>query len=122
MFFFKRALERSGLECEFAHVYDGAAAVQVLQEARSDPTKMPDLIFLHLKMPIMSGFEVLEWVLQQSFASSIRIVVLSGSDQEADRTRARELGAADYLVKPITIKNLADQFRFVADVSKGANF
>ena len=117
-FFFKRALEHSRLECEFAHVYDGVAAVQVLREAHSNPSKIPDLIFLDLKMPLMSGFEVLEWIQQQSFAGSIRVIVLSGSDQETDRTRARDLGASDYLVKPITVRNLSDQLRFIAE---GAN-
>ena len=120
-FFFERALERSRLECNLTHVYDGAAAVDLLREAHSNQSRMPDLIFLDLKMPLMSGFDVLEWIRQQSFASSVRVVELSGSDQEADRRRAGELGASDYLVKPVTLEDLADQLRLVVGPSEGTN-
>jgi CheY-like chemotaxis protein len=101
-YFFKRALKRSGCECELEHVFDGGAAVQRLREALTDASRMPDLVFLDLKMPVLSGFEVLDWIRGQAFASTLQVIVLSGSDQEADRRRARELGAFDFIVKPIT--------------------
>ena len=74
---------------------------------------LPDLIFLDLKMPVMSGFEVLEWLQQQTFAPALRVIVLSGSNQQDDRQRAEALGAADYLVKPISSEELTARLRAV---------
>jgi CheY-like chemotaxis protein len=57
-------------------------------------------------MPVLNGFEVLDWIRQQPFAPSLRVVVLSGSDQEKDRQKAHALGALRYQVKPVKVQNL----------------
>jgi CheY-like chemotaxis protein len=110
-YFFQRALQRSGQPCGLTHVRDGAAAVEALQKALSGESKLPDLIFLDLKMPVMSGFEVLQWIRAQNIAQAVPVIVLSGSDQQADQTRALRLGAADFLVKPITPGTLAERLQ-----------
>ena len=107
VYFFERAVKRSGVECSLRHVSDGAAAIQVLRESAAGQAGLPDLIFLDLKMPVMSGFEVLEWLREQTYNASIPVIVLSGSDQQADRERAVNLGAAAYLVKPISPETLS---------------
>jgi CheY-like chemotaxis protein len=102
-FFFKWTFERSEISCSIHHVVDGAAAVDFLSEAsRAGPGSLPRMIFLDLKMPVMNGFEVLSWLQEQTFAQ-LPVVVLSGSDQQSDKERARQLGAMDYLVKPIKV-------------------
>ena len=60
----------------------------------------PFLIFLDLKMPVMSGFDVLQWLKNSGLKP--QVIVLSGSNDQADRSRAFSLGATDYLVKPIS--------------------
>jgi CheY-like chemotaxis protein len=107
VFFFERAVKRSGVECTLKHVSDGAAAIEVLREGVAGPAGLPDLVFLDLKMPVMSGFEVLEWLREQSYRSSVPVIVLSGSDQKSDRERAVSLGATAYLVKPISAETLS---------------
>ena len=106
-FFFQRALGKSGLQFDLQHVADGEAAIEFLREAASGKKPLPEAVFLDLKMPVRSGFEVLQWLQTQEIGASLRIIVLSGSNQQADRDRARELGASDYLVKPITRETLA---------------
>jgi CheY-like chemotaxis protein len=101
-FFFQRTLKKGSIQCHFTHVSDGGAAIRLLTDARSHPDKLPGLIFLDLKMPVKNGFEVLEWLRQQEFSKSMEVIVLSGSDQEADKKRASALGAAGYLVKPVS--------------------
>ena len=110
-YFFERALRRSGRECLLKHVSDGGGAVKLLREALSDISRMPDLIFLDLKMPVMSGFEVLEWIRRQEFPGTLPVIVLSGSDQETDRLRALELGASEFIVKPIKASGLAERLQ-----------
>ena len=106
-YFFQRALKRTGLECSFTHVWDGGAAIQFIQRAAASGTSFPDLIFLDLKMPILGGFEVLHWLQTQSFLAPPCVIVLSGSNQDTDTARAAELGASDYLVKPISSQTMA---------------
>ena len=61
---------------------------------------MPDLLLLDLKMPRKNGFEVIAWVRQQPSLRTLPIVVLTSSDEVSDVTRAYELGANSFLVKP----------------------
>ncbi len=107
-YFFQRQLGKLAKRYSLHHVSDGRAAVDLIGESYSTRAKLPDAVFLDLKMPVMNGFEVLEWVMEQPFSEKLKITVLSGSDQQGDRDRATRLGAAGYLVKPITSKDLDD--------------
>jgi CheY-like chemotaxis protein len=92
-------------------VENGQQAVRYLEgsEVYSDRARypLPCLLLLDLKMPIMGGFDVLEWLRQRpELSRSLPVVVLTSSDQEEDATRSFELGARDYFVKPVTFKAL----------------
>ena len=115
-FFFRRTLQKSGLTCSLTHVTDGGQAVEFLENAASNPENLPHTIFLDLKMPVLNGFEVLEWIRSQSLPSALHVIVLSGSEHEADKQRAAELGAAAYLVKPVRV---GDLHRFLQDICPG---
>ena len=106
-FFFERTLQKSGLGCSLSHVTDGAQAVDFLRNAASSGEhRLPQTIFLDLKMPVLNGFEVLDWIRTQRFPPSMQVIVLSGSEHEDDKARAARLGAADYLVKPVRVRDL----------------
>lgn len=100
-FFFQRALSKTGLGTSITRIKDGGAAVEHLKNSAG---KEPFLIFLDLKLPVLSGFDVLKWIRENGI--SAEVIVLSGSDLEADKKLARELGASDYLVKPISVEQL----------------
>lgn len=118
-YFFKRTLQKSGHTCAFHRATNGAEAVDFLQKASApDSSTLPRVIFLDLKMPVLNGFEVLDWLRHQSFAGQMRVVVLSGSEYEDDKHRATELGASDYLVKPVRTE---DFDRFLQDVCPPEN-
>jgi CheY-like chemotaxis protein len=113
-YFFKHTLQKSGITCSLQHVMDGAEAVEFLQNAaKGEGQGLPRVIFLDLKMPVLNGFEVLEWMRTQSFPSAMQVIVLSGSDEQSDKMRSAELGATDYLIKPVKV---ADFNRFLRDV------
>lgn len=93
---------------------NGAEAVDFLQNtSEKDSKALPCVMFLDLKMPVLNGFEVLDWLRHQTFARQMRVIVLSGSEHQQDKDRAAELGAADYLVKPV---RTGDLDRFLKDV------
>jgi len=100
-FFFQRAFSRASLSCELLRVANGKIAVELLGN-RQLAGDAPFLIFLDLKMPVMSGFEVLQWLKNSGLKPLPKVIVLSGSNDQADRSRAFSLGATDYLVKPIS--------------------
>ncbi len=113
-FFFRRTLQKSGVTCTVHRVANGAEAINFLQTAStSGVDALPQIIFLDLKMPVLNGFEVLDWLQTQTFATPMRVVVLSGSEHPEDKERAAQLGAADYLVKPVTV---SDFDRFLRDI------
>ena len=81
---------------------DGAEAIAFLSRARAgmDSAKHiePDLLLLDLRMPRKNGYEVLEWLQQQSFKNML-VVVLAGSTLPEDYNRSLALGAHGYYVK-----------------------
>lgn len=68
---------------------------------------LPSLVLLDLKMPGVSGFEVLKWIRQHPTLRDMRVVVLSGSEDMRDVDAAYKMGANSFLIKP------ADFERFV---------
>lgn len=105
-FFFERAFALAGVTAQLVRFVDGGEAVEYLQGASADHLDLSQthILFLDLKLPVLSGFEVLRWIKERDLV--IETVVLSGSDLETDIMAARELGAAAYLVKPITAPEL----------------
>jgi CheY-like chemotaxis protein len=110
-YFFQRTLNRLGKPHELTRLQDGRTAVNFLQRLQSGTVaafERPDLIFLDLKLPNFSGFEVLEWLSDNHSDLKVPIVVLSGSDHPGDVARAAALRAERYLVKPVTRQQLED--------------
>lgn len=62
----------------------------------------PDLILLDLIMPDVDGFEVLEALRSDGSERFLPVVVLTGDDSEEAKARALEVGATDFLVKPVS--------------------
>lgn len=108
-FFFRWTLRKCGVPCEVVHLTDGAAAVAHLREVAAGEAARPDVVFLDLKLPRLNGFDVLHWAAEHPLEPPLRIVVLSGSEHVSDVARAGELGAAAYLVKPLSAAQLTEQ-------------
>ena len=106
IFLLQRALKKANLALPDRVVTNGEEAIHYLSGqgafADRDAFPMPCAVFLDLKMPFVSGFEVLEWIRSKPQLASIPVFVLTGSSMERDRQRALELGAKEYLIKPPT--------------------
>ena len=85
---------RSCVDLSFAG--NGTEALKVLRDA--DP--MPDLIVMDIKMPGMSGLELLKVIRDDPRLKDAKVIILTGSDAPEDRRAAQRLGAIDYCIKP----------------------
>ena len=98
------AFGRAGLDPQIIDVSDGAVAIDYLggtppfDDRRLHP--LPKLVVLDLKMPKVTGFDVLAWVAARRDLSWLPVVVLSASAFPGDVQRALKLGAREFLTKP----------------------
>ena len=68
--------------------------------------KKPDLILLDLLMPGISGFEFLEEVRLSKDLYDIPIIIVSALNDDQNVEKTMEMGAAEYIKKPVNIYNL----------------
>ena len=76
-------------------VHDGAQALRVATEFR------PEIVLLDIGMPGLNGYDVARRLRELERGRALRIVAVTGWDQEADRARAHESGFDLHLVKPV---------------------
>jgi two-component system response regulator len=104
-----RALSKSGFSNKLHHVVDGAAALDFLYcrgiYSDRDHTQYPKLILLDLKMPKVSGIQVLNAVKSDPGLKSLPVVMLTSSNEGPDIEKCFELGANSYIVKPVDSDN-----------------
>jgi CheY-like chemotaxis protein len=114
LFFLQRALAKANITLPQRVATNGEQAISYLSGkgtfADRDAFPIPQSIFLDLKMPFLSGFEVLEWMRSQPQLAEIDTFVLTGSSIDRDRQRALGLGAKAYLVKPASVESLRALF------------
>lgn len=100
--FMRRAFEKAGLDASLEVVPDGQHAIHYLSSASgTDPAcSLPVVVLLDLNLPVISGFEVLEWIRTREELKSLPVIVFSSSARVEDRLHASRLGADAYLQKP----------------------
>ena len=100
----RRAFKKAKLMNPLYAITSGEEAIDYLmgkgKYANRAEFPLPSLVLLDLKMPGLDGFDVLQWIRSQPGISSLRVVVLSTSDEARDIDRAYKLGANSFLVKP----------------------
>ena len=68
----------------------------------------PDLVFLDVMMPFLSGFEVCEKVKKEHGLTGITVVLLTAKGQDADREKGLAAGADEYITKPFDPDDIYD--------------
>ncbi len=102
---FRRAAAKARFDNPLQVVHNGEQAIDYLagegRFANRHRYPLPGLVIVDLKMPRKTGFEVLQWMRADPRYQQLQAVVLSSSDEIRDISRAYELGANSFLVKPL---------------------
>ena len=100
-----RALRKYDLANQIVHVSDGAEALDFLfgrGKHKDRPLKgLPRVIFLDLKLPKLSGLEVLRIIKQDEQLRMIPVVIVTSSTEDPDISSAYALGVNSYVIKPV---------------------
>ena len=107
-----RALRKSNLANRLITVEDGAEALDFIfcrgKYATRDSGHPPKVILLDLKLPKVSGLEVLRALKQDDRSRAIPVVVVTSSREDPDIKTAYGLGANSYVVKPVDFDAFAE--------------
>ncbi|MDB5445464.1 MAG: phoB [Phenylobacterium sp.] len=98
-------LEKEGFQVRLAG--DGEEALVAIDE------KLPDLVVLDWMLPKVSGIEVCRRLRQRPESRNVPIIMLTARGEESDRIRGLDTGADDYVVKPVSMTELAARVRAV---------
>jgi len=121
----KQACRRAEVSFQLKSLSDGEAAIRYLsgegEFANRETNPLPTLALLDLKMPRMTGFDVLAWLRSHEQFKTLPVVIFTASNQEEDIRHAYELGANSYLVKPVGIHTLIDILKVIDTYWLGLN-
>jgi CheY-like chemotaxis protein len=110
VFMLRKAFTREGLQWPIQAVNDGGEGVRYLKGegdySQREKFPFPNLILLDLNMPVMSGFDVLEWLKGHDAYSVVPKMIVSASNRSEDIDKAYRLGANAYFVKPSSLTGL----------------
>ena len=77
-----------------------------LAKAQAEP---PDLVIVDVMMPGISGYEICRQLRADSRTASVPIIIFTARGQPVDRQAALEVGADDYLTKPVPMQELLER-------------
>lgn len=107
-------------EYEILCANSGAEAVEIFRR------EQPDMVLSDLLMPEMDGYE-LHRILQEQSAEAIPIIFMTADDSDESESRGLEIGAADYIRKPLKpdvltgrVKNIFDRFEQIHGLKEAA--
>lgn len=107
-----RALRKSNIANEIIVAHDGQEAIDYLfcegKHADSDQTHRPAIVLLDLKLPKLSGLDVLKRMRADSRTKLIPVVVLTSSSEDEDMLKSYESGANSYVRKPVAFGDFAN--------------
>lgn len=102
-----RAFRKNNLQNEVKVLRDGAEALAYFTQN----THKPRLILLDLKLPKMSGLDVLRYLKSDPYWRGVPVIILTTSDKEKDMQACYDLGANSYITKPIQFTEFVESVK-----------
>lgn len=94
-----RALKIAGFNSDIVVMTDGEQVLEYLKgKSRHE---LPRVVLLDLRLPGISGLEVLKQIRSDALTRDMPVVILSTSDEMADKREGYAIGANSYILKPI---------------------
>lgn len=112
----KEEMQRGQIGNTIHVVRSGEEALRFLFPVKADENKsnhIPKLILLSLRLPNVSGLEVLERIRKEKSTKATTVVILAPSMIEVDKERCQRLGVAEYLTKPFGAESFTEVMRRV---------
>lgn len=107
-----RTLARRKLANDIIRLHDGQEALDWLRAegayANRDRSRKPKVILLDLKLPKVSGLEVLRAIRDDERLRLLPVVVMTSSREESDVIESYQLGVNGYIVKPVDFENFSE--------------
>ncbi len=94
---------------------DGNQALEILGESN------PDLILLDWMLPDFSGPQLIKKIRNSSVHKEVPIIMLTARDGEEDKIEGLDIGADDYMTKPVSLEELLARVRALIRRSQGLN-
>lgn len=102
-----RALTRGKIINPILVAHNGEEALRILFDLES----LPSVVLLDLKLPKISGLEVLQRIRANQRTSFLPVVILTSSSEERDIIESYSLGANSYVRKPVEIQQFTEAVR-----------
>jgi CheY-like chemotaxis protein len=111
---FKTALTKADFAPTLHLVEDGIAALDYLRSFQNHSTAiLPAIVLLDLKMPKLSGIEVLAEIKKDPRLKNLRVIIFTNSNRDEDKKKCLELKAYQYVQKPVQFSQLVEFAKFL---------
>jgi DNA-binding response OmpR family regulator len=112
-----RAFKKNNISNKVIIAGDGVEALDYLfgrgKHTSRDIKELPVLILLDLKIPKISGLEVLKTIRQDAALKLMPVVILTSSSQEEDVINGYKLGANSYIRKPVNFNDFQEAIKLL---------
>ena len=118
VFLLQLAFKEAAIPNPLQIVTDGQEAMDYLAKVEASANRRrypaPCLVLLDIKMPRITGLEVLAWMRGRPKLRALPVIIFSASDLPSDRAQAVKIGANAYVVKPATIEERVEFAQAIA--------
>lgn len=118
-------LEEHRVDAEIVVAQDGAGALEFLfgtgAYSDRDTQKQPDLVLLDMRLPKLSGLDVLRSIRANPLTALVPVVMLTSSSELSDMTASYKSGANGFVRKPVDFEAFSDKLNAVQAFWLGVN-